>query len=420
MAGTLEVGDKLQAKCDDGVYYLGEVMAISDATSRKKAPVKVKFMGCEEEKWMALDDLRSKKIKKEPATTPAPVEAAQAVPAADYSALVVGTKLQAAADGVYYLAEVVTVSSAKNRSRAPVKVHFAGYDAKEDAWLPLDRLRSKLIPKQYVPLASVLKGLDVGMRLHAEYKEDGEYYVAKVVAVSLKQAKAPVKVNYAGYGSEFDAWLPLDKLRSKAIPKDAGEKAPPTAKTGTTRTLEVKTPATAAPKALEKGTKLQAMGPDGNWYAADVVATSVSQRQAKAPVKVHFVGHDEQYDMWMPLDKLYTKLIPKGADANSLFGRSQAVAPKSSSSKAMRPQEFDVGMKLHAMGPDDVWYAAEVVQLATNQNSSTPVKVHFLGYGDEYNLWLSTEKLHPKGGDKGKSKGKGEGKAFAGKGKGKY
>lgn len=57
--------------------------------------------------------------------------------------------------------------------------------------------------------------LTVGDKLHADYY--GEFYPATVVAISdsKKRAKAPVKVNYVGFGEESDAWLSLDKLKSK-------------------------------------------------------------------------------------------------------------------------------------------------------------------------------------------------------------
>jgi len=61
----------------------------------------------------------------------------------DYSALVKGTRVQAETDGKYYAAEVVTVN--KKRGKAPVKVHFVGYDDNSDEWVGADRLRSKLL-----------------------------------------------------------------------------------------------------------------------------------------------------------------------------------------------------------------------------------------------------------------------------------
>jgi len=64
---------------------------------------------------------------------------------ADYSALSEGMKLQAESEGVYYSAEVVTVSTSSKRAKAPVKVHFIGYGAEYDEWMGAKRLRSKAL-----------------------------------------------------------------------------------------------------------------------------------------------------------------------------------------------------------------------------------------------------------------------------------
>jgi len=64
----------------------------------------------------------------------------------DCSLLTEGTKLQVeAADGVYYAASVVTVSSTKKRANAPVKVHYLGYDVEWDEWVSATRIRSKAL-----------------------------------------------------------------------------------------------------------------------------------------------------------------------------------------------------------------------------------------------------------------------------------
>merc|ERR1740121_3190223 len=63
----------------------------------------------------------------------------------DYSGLEKGMRVQAESDGTYYAAEVVTVSTAKSRAKAPVKIHYCGYDDASDEWVGADRLRSKSI-----------------------------------------------------------------------------------------------------------------------------------------------------------------------------------------------------------------------------------------------------------------------------------
>lgn len=65
----------------------------------------------------------------------------------DYSGLEKGMVCQAESDGTYYAAEIVTVSTSKNRSKAPVKVSFKGYEG-YDEWVSGDRLRSKALKVQ--------------------------------------------------------------------------------------------------------------------------------------------------------------------------------------------------------------------------------------------------------------------------------
>jgi glutathione S-transferase len=65
----------------------------------------------------------------------------------DYSGLEAGMRVQAESGGEYYAAEVVQVSTGKNRSKAPVKVSFKGYDAAYDEWVSGDKLRSKALKK---------------------------------------------------------------------------------------------------------------------------------------------------------------------------------------------------------------------------------------------------------------------------------
>lgn len=67
---------------------------------------------------------------------------------ADYSGLKAGSQLQAEYEGAFYAAAVVEVSTAKKRSKAPVKVHFNGFEDKYDLWLGAEKLRSKAIKKE--------------------------------------------------------------------------------------------------------------------------------------------------------------------------------------------------------------------------------------------------------------------------------
>lgn len=155
---------------------------------------------------------------------------------ADY--LEVGMKLHAKySDGEFYPAIVDQISWAKNRTKAPVKVSFVGYD--ESAWKSIAQLKSKWLPQQDVAVKASPKakakvwdysGLEKGMKLKAE--ADGKYYSAEVVTVAKAKNRAggPVKVHWVGYTAASDEWVGADRLRSKALtvkkPEDKQRKKP--------------------------------------------------------------------------------------------------------------------------------------------------------------------------------------------------
>jgi len=142
MLDLLSIGGKLHAKYWDDEFYAAEVLAISKSKRRSKAPVKVRYLGygSESDAWLPCADLKSKGLPKAQQAVPAACEA----PAKSLAALERGTKLQAksAADGIWYSAEVVVVSSKKKHA---VKVRFVGYTSASDEWLAIDAIRSKLL-----------------------------------------------------------------------------------------------------------------------------------------------------------------------------------------------------------------------------------------------------------------------------------
>jgi len=78
------------------------------------------------------------------ATTKKPAPKKEPKKTYDYSGLEKGMKCQAESDGKFYAAEVVAVSTAKNRTKAPVKVTYKGYEG-YDEWVGGDRLKSKAL-----------------------------------------------------------------------------------------------------------------------------------------------------------------------------------------------------------------------------------------------------------------------------------
>eukprot|EP00429_Kryptoperidinium_foliaceum_P083123 CAMPEP_0176210684 /NCGR_PEP_ID=MMETSP0121_2-20121125/14269_1 /TAXON_ID=160619 /ORGANISM="Kryptoperidinium foliaceum, Strain CCMP 1326" /LENGTH=369 /DNA_ID=CAMNT_0017549721 /DNA_START=61 /DNA_END=1166 /DNA_ORIENTATION=- len=79
---------------------------------------------------------------------------------ADYSRLEAGMKLQVSADGLYYAAEVVSVSESKKRAKAPVKVRYLGYAGDYDEWVGADRIRSKALRPDGEPAGKAKSGTE--------------------------------------------------------------------------------------------------------------------------------------------------------------------------------------------------------------------------------------------------------------------
>lgn len=234
MAKSLPAGSKLHAKYTDGNFYVAEV--VEWVTKKKKLPIKVHYLGyaASEDRWVGREDVRSKQLEplpKEEKKEEAPAKGkkgkkakaeAAAAPAAEAPTMPeVGAKLDAKfTDGKMYKAEVIQVSTAKKRSKAPVKVHYTGYGEDEDMWVALDDLKmpkGKKGKKAKAEAAAAPAKDEVpvpqpGMRLQATFEADGKFYVAEVLEVG-------VKVHYLGYGADEDAWVPLSKVKSKALKK---------------------------------------------------------------------------------------------------------------------------------------------------------------------------------------------------------
>jgi len=144
---------RLHAKYSDGEFYPAQVLGISTSKNRAKKPVNITYVNFADagSVWMALADLKSKKLPKAAAPEKGkakakgkPKEAAKKAPSVNLSALTKGTKLQAkASDGVWYAAEVVAVSKKKNDT--PVKVSFVGYTSASDEWVGASQIRSKVL-----------------------------------------------------------------------------------------------------------------------------------------------------------------------------------------------------------------------------------------------------------------------------------
>jgi glutathione S-transferase len=101
----------------------------------------------------------------------------------DYTGMEKGMSIQVEYEGSWYAAEVVTVSTGKNRTKAPVKVAYKGHEG-WDEWVGGDRLRSKALKVSKPPKAEKpekkklelsfgywgIRGLGAVFRMILEYK----------------------------------------------------------------------------------------------------------------------------------------------------------------------------------------------------------------------------------------------------------
>jgi len=85
----------------------------------------------------------------------------------DYSGLKPGTTVQAESGGVYYAAEVLVLSDSQKRARAPVKVHFKGWEDTYDEWVGGDRIRSKALIATEAPQSNKKKGDNPKRRVYS-------------------------------------------------------------------------------------------------------------------------------------------------------------------------------------------------------------------------------------------------------------
>lgn len=123
---------------------------------------------------------------------------------------------------------------------------------------------------------------------------------------------------------------------------------------------------------LSVGDKVQAKV-DGQLYQASIVDISKSPSRLRAPIKVHFNGYADSEDLWMAIMDLKSKKLTEALV--------EAVKP---------------GMRVHAES-GGVKYAAEVVEVSTApKRLAKPVKVHFMGYTEASDEWVSADRLSSK------------------------
>ena len=183
----------LHAQGVDNGWYLAKVVEFNlDVES----PVRVKFEGRDEERWVGFDQLKSKLLRK----AVAKLAAVNSAFKFDLSALEAGLRLSAqGSDDTWYSAEIVEISKKKAQANKPILVHYMGWDRQYDEWVSCDRIKSKHLQRVLKPevdtekVATVELEPDLSMLkkgLHLSALSNGTWYVAEVVSVSTSKRHA--------------------------------------------------------------------------------------------------------------------------------------------------------------------------------------------------------------------------------------
>jgi len=302
--------------------------------------------------------------------------------------------------------------------------------------------------------------LQAGDRLRAEYI-DGEYYAAEVLAVSdaKKRAKAPVKVRYAGYGEEADAWLPLSSLRSKKLPKEPAPKAKAKAKAAAKKPAdddEDDSDDEPAPKAKAKAKAAAKKPAEDDEDDSDDELAPKAKAKAKAAAKKPADDDDDDDDDDEPAPKAKAKAkaaAKKSADDDDDDDDDEDEPPAKKAKVEDKPKKkidldgstseslkvFVGGLPYSATEEQikkDFGECGEITDFHMPKNEEgQPRGIAFITFatqegldaalkydGDDYGgrmLKVNKAGEKGKGKDKGKGKGdKGKGKGDKGKGKG--
>jgi len=141
---------------------------------------------------------------------------------------------------------------------------------------------------------------------------------------------------------------------------------------------------------LAVGTTLHAVyAADGEYYPAEVVAI---KKKGQRPVKVHYKGFDASFDAFVSLDQLKNKSL-------GLTGKPTAAAAKAAAKAAESTVDYsglERGHKFQVKADDGKYYLAEVVTVSKSKGNAAPVKVHWVGYTADSDVWVGADSIRSK------------------------
>ena len=202
---AFEVGLQVGVVAGGKVYLATVLQMSSDGTSRA-SPVRVRYNGytADHDEWVGAERLRSKALNLIEPSMPRASPNPELSPSTQGNNVLHVGMIVCNSDSLV-CGEVLEVSSAAERAKAPVKVRQSTTKT-HSAWFPVEKLR---LPDY--------SGLCVGM--HVTVLSDGTPYLCTVLEISGRRgrSKQPVRVNYSGYTSKDDEWVGPDRLRSKHV-----------------------------------------------------------------------------------------------------------------------------------------------------------------------------------------------------------
>uniref|UniRef100_A0A0P4WSK0 SAM domain-containing protein n=1 Tax=Scylla olivacea TaxID=85551 RepID=A0A0P4WSK0_SCYOL len=166
-------------------------------------------------------------------------------------------------------------------------------------------------------------------------------------------------------------------------------------------------PSVVTPNNFRVGMKLEAEDRKNMWVCVATVADVLDNR-----VLIHFDGWEKAYDVWNEVSSPYIHPVgwcaengvvlhppnnypnPESFNWHEYLQETNSMAVPARAFKTRPPREFRKGMKVEAADRRNpaLIRVATVVELQDYQ-----VKIHFDGWGDEYDLWMDDDSpdLHP-------------------------
>ena len=321
--GELESGMIVKVN-SRGTWHFGEIIDMSQFPDQDPVPVQVRYKAHADSQaaWFSLENLQ--------------------VP--DFSKVEEGMQgaVVDASSGKYFACTVLQVSTDKERTQAPVYVHYEGYSADHDEWVGVDRFRCNELHfrRARLPLMGAVNSqAPASLPCAADAQK-----TAPSSGVEEQASSSLVKVEREAVTStlcsEMSVW------HNKNDSKGADEQVE-----------------------LQRGMILQ-VNCRGSWMCGEVLAISQLSDRDPLPVKVRYKARDQRGWSQVGFFALGNLRVPDFSDIQGgMEGSVEAL---------LSGQHF----------------ACTVVQVSRDPNhAETPVQVHYDGYPAKYDEWVGADRF---------------------------